>query len=111
RAALRQLEQDANRGTMFERPSSELNRYRPAARLIAAGMVGALAFVSFLLLRGRRKRERVAGVYRGSLPWTMLAPALLLIAVWGYYPLARGLVMAFQDYRVVGASPFVGLDD
>jgi len=39
----------------------------------------------------------------------MLAPALLSILVWGYYPLARGLVMAFQDYHIVGDSPFIGL--
>lgn len=111
-AALRQLEQDANRGIMFERPPSELARYRPAARVVAATLAGTLLLLSLLFLRRRgRKKERVAGVYRGSLPWMMLAPALLSIAVWGYYPLARGLVMAFQDYRIVGASPCVGLDN
>lgn len=37
--------------------------------------------------------------------------ALLSIALWAYYPLIRGSVMAFQDYRVLGGSTFVGLDN
>ena len=44
-------------------------------------------------------------------PWLFLAPAILSIAVWSYYPLIRGAVMAFQDYRIVGASAWEGLDN
>ena len=33
------------------------------------------------------------------------------IALWSYYPLIRGAVMAFQDYRIVGASAWEGLDN
>lgn len=43
--------------------------------------------------------------------WTFMAPAVLSIALWAYYPLARGMVMAFQDYRILGGSHFVGLDN
>jgi len=50
-------------------------------------------------------------VYRGWLPWALLAPAVLSIGLWGYYPLLRGLLMAFQDYKIVGRSLFVGLDN
>jgi len=50
-------------------------------------------------------------VRRPYLPWIMLAPALILVGLWGYYPLARGLGMAFQDYRISGKSPNVGLDN
>ena len=41
----------------------------------------------------------------------MLAPALLSIAVWSYYPLIRGAVMAFQEYRIVGETAWAGLDN
>lgn len=40
-----------------------------------------------------------------------LAPAALSILVWSYYPLARGLLIAFQDYRITQTSRWVGLDN
>jgi multiple sugar transport system permease protein len=111
-AALGQLERDANSGIMFERPASALDAYRPRARLLAALIAALLLGLSVLFVREQQKRRvSTVGVYRGWLPWAMLAPALLSIAVWGYYPLSRGLVMAFQDYRIVGPSPFVGLSN
>jgi len=41
----------------------------------------------------------------------LLLPALLTIFCWHYLPLARGSVMAFQDYRLLGASTWVGLNN
>lgn len=43
--------------------------------------------------------------------YALLAPAILTILVWQYWPLLRGSFMAFQDYRVVGDSRFTGLDN
>ena len=43
--------------------------------------------------------------------WLMLLPALLSVALWSYYPLIRGVLMAFRDYHIVGDSPWVGLDN
>jgi multiple sugar transport system permease protein len=110
--ALKDLERDANTGIMFERPPEVLNQYRPKARLIAGFIALFLAFFTVLIVRDQmRKVESKAGVFQGWLPWLMLAPAVASIALWGYYPLARGLVMAFQDYKVVGHSAFVGLNN
>jgi len=50
--------------------------------------------------RERRKRYRIA--------YLLMAPALASIALWMYWPLARGSVIAFQDYSVVGGSRWVG---
>ncbi len=41
----------------------------------------------------------------------LLLPALLTIFCWHYLPLARGSVMAFQEYRLLGDSTWVGLDN
>ena len=110
KSALVTLQRDADSGIMFERPESALDAYRPRARLIALFLAAILTLFTFLIIRDSRRRTvSRAGVYKGALPWFMLAPALLSIAIWGYYPLARGLVMAFQDYKIVGKSPFVGL--
>ena len=108
--ALKDLERDANSGIMFEQPPEVLDRYRPRARLIAAGVGAILILFLVLIIRDQlRRHDSRAGVYKGILPWAMLLPALASIVLWRYYPLLRGLVMAFQDYKIVGHSPFVGL--
>jgi len=110
--ALKQLEYDGNTGTMFTQSKATLDKHRPIATLIAAlvGMV-IIVFVVLIIIDQRRAFPSHAGVYKGWLPWAMLVPAVISIALWGYYPLARGMVMAFQDYKIVGKSPMVGLDN
>jgi multiple sugar transport system permease protein len=44
-------------------------------------------------------------------PWIFLIPGLLSVAVWAYVPLARGLMMAFQDYKVTQPPKWVGVDN
>ncbi|MCE9613789.1 MAG: extracellular solute-binding protein [Lentisphaerae bacterium] len=40
-----------------------------------------------------------------------LTPAVGSVLLWGYYPLIRGTVMAFQDYKIIGGTKWVGLDN
>ena len=110
--ALTQLEADANTGIMFERPKSALEAHRPKARVIAV-LVGLLfaVLLTKIIREQTKKATSYSGVYKGWLPFAMLVPAVASIAVWGYYPLIRGLVMAFQDYHIVGKSPMVGLNN
>jgi len=110
--ALRTLERDANEGIMFAPPEARVAAYRPRAKVIVSVIVLVMSFVLALILRDQlRRTQSTAGVYSGWLPWLMMAPALASIAVWGYYPLCRGLVMAFQDYKIVGKSDMVWLDN
>ncbi len=44
-------------------------------------------------------------------PWLFMAPAVFSIVLWAYFPLARGLFMAFQDYKVVKPPVWIGLDN
>ena len=46
-----------------------------------------------------------------ALVWALMLPAVLSILVWKYYPLGAGLVMAFQNYHILGGASFVGLDN
>jgi ABC-type sugar transport system permease subunit/ABC-type glycerol-3-phosphate transport system substrate-binding protein len=60
-------------------------------------------------------RERHA-VGRGQsrntgLALLFLLPAAVSLLVWAYYPLARGLLIAFQDYRIMKPPHYVGLDN
>ena len=121
-AALRGINEDANRGLMFRASEETLARQRPVARVIF-GVAAMALLVCAWLARGRAQRpappaepralspEPSRRIRHGLTPWLMLAPALGSIAVWSYYPLIRGAVMAFQDYKIVGGTRWSGLDN
>ena len=114
RQALREIEYDANTGLMFGRSESELNKYRPTARLVFIVLVVFMAFCVVLIVRSlisRKDKAAVRQVHSSIIPWLIMLPALLLIGLWSYYPLLQGMFMAFQDYRIAGESAYVGLDN
>jgi multiple sugar transport system permease protein len=47
--------------------------------------------------------------YRWS--YLILMPAVVSVIFWGYVPLLRGSYMAFFDYKLLGKSAFVGIDN
>ena len=117
-AALAEITRDANRGLMFD-DTARIARARPYARMILGALLCCLSVCVFLVVRARRGSRAAApravgrrGAARRALaPWLFLAPAVLSILLWSYYPLFRGAFMAFQDYKVIGASSFAGLDN
>ncbi len=108
-AALRSINEDANRGLMFSSDSTRLDRLRPYARVML-GAVLACALVALFVAWRYRPRSAPGGKWR-LVPWFFLLPAVASILLWSYYPLVRGAFMAFQDYRIVGQSAFAGLDN
>lgn len=48
---------------------------------------------------------------RYKIAYLLLVPAALTILVWQYVPLVRGSVMAFMDYKIIGGSTVVWLDN
>lgn len=113
-AEMRELTRKANSGIMFDTPEETLAKYRPWA-FAAIVLVGVLfAAAATLLVKSFIKQKAATGsrgVHSGWLPFLLVLPAVGLILVWSYYPLARGLVMAFQDYKVSGSSRFIGMDN
>ncbi len=95
-------------------PAREMRVRRWVALLAVLAIAAAFLVVGWKVARIFKGVGRLTGkpvVSRGFLPWLCLAPALLLIFFWKYVPLARGTVMAFQDYQLVLPSTFVGLDN
>lgn len=118
RGALEKVQRDANSGLMFGHSKAELDRYRPAARIIFSVLVVIIAAFIVLIARSwiagsgtRLVTGSTRAVTHSLAPWLVLTPAVLLIGIWSYYPLLRGMIMAFQDYRIAGESRFVGLDN
>ena len=121
-AALQSITEDANRGLMFDSDTSRIERARPYARIILGTILACVLVAWGLVARAKRATggaRRAAPNATGVdvpravrlTPWLFLAPAILSILLWSYYPLVRGAVMAFQDYRIVGDSTFAGLDN
>ena len=117
-AALKSISDDANRGLMFDADRKRIEQARPLARVVL-GVLAACALVAAWMWR--RARCGCAGGTRSSasanpaprrlLPWLFLLPAVASIALWSYWPLLRGALMAFQDYRIVGGCEWTGLDN
>jgi len=132
-AALKSISDDANRGLMFDADKARIEKARPVARVVLGVLAICVLVCVWLVMRakgqrtedkgrrvedGGRKTEDDAGGSRLSrpfsrrwLPWLFLLPAIISIALWSYWPLVRGALMAFQDYRIVGTSTWEGLDN
>jgi ABC-type sugar transport system permease subunit/ABC-type glycerol-3-phosphate transport system substrate-binding protein len=84
---------------------------------LVLGLIGSVASVQVKKLAKSHTEEGAdTRVVRGNrmihvIAWLFMLPAVMSILVWAYYPLIRGMVMAFQDYRILGNSKFVGLDN
>ena len=63
------------------------------------------------LTRVHTSRPSGMGASIHLLIWLFMLPAVVTILVWRYYPLLRGLIMAFQDYHILGGASYVGLDN
>lgn len=62
----------------------------------------------------RSDEDRARGEWqfgRNKVAYLILLPAILSIAVWSYWPLMRGTLMAFQDYNVRGFSTWIGFEN
>ncbi len=104
-------------------PPREMARKRTIAWTIFGALLALSTFVGIrsaarIARTAHRKADADAENAPTRLPvrthlsaWTFMAPAVLSIALWAYYPLARGMVMAFQDYRILGGSRWIGLDN
>lgn len=125
-AILKKAGDKARRQMLGEIPPGVLRQRRLTAAAVLVALVGALAFVFRSVRRafappppgfqsledgGPPVSNRWKSAGRFAACYALLAPALLTILVWQYWPLLRGSIMAFQDYRVVGDSTFTGLDN
>ena len=120
RAALHAITVDANKGLMFDSDKSEIEAKRPLAWCIVLGalclVLGALCVRRCLVQRNQAPSTKHQAPLqepstRHLVPWLFLLPALASVLLWSYYPLIKGAIMAFQDYRIVGDSVWVGIDN
>lgn len=115
------LERAADRARfemLGEITTEELRKRRQSAFVVLAIIVIVFAFVFRSVIRTFTppaqpgQSASVAWGFRRHAPaYIILLPALITIFLWQYVPLFRGSVMAFQDYRIMGDSRWVWLDN
>jgi len=102
----------------------EIKRKRDVITTILVLIMG-IAFVSLLRMSMGHYTKQIQGTKSGGhtqsvggakrrrfiYAWIVMAPALASIALWQYYPLARGSMMAFQDYKILLGSSWVGISN
>lgn len=118
---LQDTQDEMNRKLLGYTPPEVLAKQRGWAIGILLAFFAALLFGLIPVARRIFSRERVreqeqlhagakkARVYR--FVFFCVLPAALTILVWAYYPLARGLMIAFQNYRILKGPEWVGLDN
>ncbi len=110
---------DINNAVFQVRPESVMQQYRRIAWAVAAslGIFLTLALVYVGIQEYRARREADAMFVERLKPrmhlfvWLFVLPAFLTVFIWRYTPLGLGSIMAFQDYRLLGDSTFIGLDN
>lgn len=90
-------------------------------KIVVILLIAAAIFFIFYSIRSLRifkDLSRTNSGVAGRLPlkihiyaWLFMGIAVITTLVWGYYPVLRGLVMAFQNYKIMGNSTYIGLDN
>ncbi|MCI7643532.1 MAG: extracellular solute-binding protein [Lentisphaeria bacterium] len=107
----------ANEKMIGDISKSEMLKRRIVAVAVLVVIVVSFFFVFRKIFRifSPAKEDKAIGGSWGfrKYMWAylLLIPALITIFIWQYIPLIRGSYMAFYDYKIIGDSDFVGLDN
>ncbi len=118
RKIIRESEARANELMIGDITDAERLKRRVIACCVLIGILIAYFFVFRKIFRIFTPPKSILGVKqetwgfrRHFWAYMLLLPAVLTILMWQYLPLARGSIMAFQDYKIIGKSVFVGVDN
>jgi len=104
---------EANEKMMGEVPPTKMRIRRAVAMVTAAAIVLAFCFAFRYLMRVFAPEGYPSSwrFWKYRMAYLLMAPAVILMAVWQYIPTIRGAAMAFLDYRIMGGSHWIGLDN
>ena len=106
---------------MGRRPEAEMRRYRRigfALIAVTGTLIVLLLARALRLLSSQYQLEHAAlrrvPARKQLIAWMLMFPALGSVAVWQYFPLLRGSLMAFFNYRILEGltrDSFIGIDN
>ncbi|MBO4630337.1 MAG: extracellular solute-binding protein, partial [Lentisphaeria bacterium] len=98
-------------------PPAEKQKRMTVAVIVAILIMAVFCFMIYSMWKTFSPTDSFSGKKKGLnfrrnwLGYLIMLPALISIALWVYYPMLSGSQLFFQDYRVVGESSWVGLDN
>lgn len=104
-------------------PKETVDRKKRLANIIFFVLIigAATGLIIYFRRTTKKRREEAEKFRRGSyqkvprriliIAFLFMAPALLSVLLWQYLPLFRGIFIAFLDYKLLGASKFIWLDN
>lgn len=114
KATLERAVADSNR-KMLGRIAPEEQQFRKRVALVVAAVILAVFSVMFAIIYRDFTPDWSKGMgwafSRYKWAYILLIPAVLSVVLWKYVPLGRGAMIAFQDYRILRETTFVGLDN
>lgn len=119
RKLLAQAAERANKKMIGHITPRELRLHRATAIVFLAALTTVLIVLARRQFRSWSEAHRADAAYDAvRLPrsqrvaWSLLLlPAAATILFWRYWPLFQGTLIAFQDYRIIGPSRWVWLDN
>ena len=107
----------ANEVMIGKIPPQEMRKRRIVAGITLLAIISAFAFLFYRITKAfTPPPEANAAPKRWAfkkyyIAYLILLPAILSIAIWQYIPLIQGSFMAFYDYRLIGKSNFIFIDN
>ncbi len=95
-------------------PPAKLRVRKRVAMVVAMLIVLSFVWAFRYLMRVFTPQGAKSGGWGSKKHWPaylMLVPALALMFVWQYVPTLRGSVLAFTNYRIMGGSRLVGIEN
>lgn len=108
---LKDVAEEMDRKLLGYTPAEELAKLRGWAAGFVLSFGLALGGGMAVWLLRRKPAERAPRRRWPAFFALCLLPAALSVLVWSYYPLGKGLLIAFQDYRILKDPTWVGLDN
>ena len=95
----------------------EAQKRTTVATIVAICLLSLFCFVIYNIWKVFSPKDSYSGKKKGWdfrknwLGYLIMLPALISILIWVYYPMITGSQILFQDYRFVGGSKWIGLDN
>lgn len=118
---LKETQDVINREVFTSLPPQVMKKRRSIA-LVVVILIGIVTLAGLYFTVAGLARTMAADKGRGTvfqagrryvymLATIMMIPAVGSVILWAYLPLVRGVMIAFQDYKIVGEPAWVGLDN
>ena len=108
----------ANEKMIGRIPASEVGKRYPIAVVLSFVIFLLYGILFYYVWKAFSPKDLVVSSHHNEysykvnrIAYLLLAPAILTVLIFSYYPLMRGAVMAFQDYGVSTGSTYVGFEN